>query len=116
MERVWTSPEKGPLEEVLEACAKSCRKSAEACLRESDANELAECVRLEFECAKICEIAALYLDKGSVLQDELLYLCAEACDKCGSECEKHFIRHSLECANACRRCGRACMAYAEAAA
>lgn len=109
--------DKGPLEESLEACAEACRACAGACLREKDASHLAECIRLDFECARLCDIAIGYLDRGSPFLDEILHLCAEACGKCGTECGKHSgMRHCRECAIACERCERACLAWCEAMA
>lgn len=117
MDQSWTYAEKSALGEMLEACAWSCRKSADACLGGSDPGKFAESIRLVVECAKLCEITAGYLDKGSAFQDEMLRICAEACDNCRNECERHMQwRHFRECADASGRCETACHAFSEASA
>ena len=30
-------------------------------------------------------------------------MCADVCEACGAECEKHEMAHCQECAGACRR-------------
>jgi hypothetical protein len=35
-------------------------------------------------------------------------LCAEVCDDCAAECEKHEHDHCQACAGACRKCADEC--------
>lgn len=34
--------------------------------------------------------------------------CADICQSCGDECEKHKHDHCQECAKACKRCTEEC--------
>jgi hypothetical protein len=42
-------------------------------------------------------------------------VCAEICDACGTECDKHEPQHCQRCAKACRHCAEECRRMAAAA-
>jgi hypothetical protein len=98
-------------------CAQECEHCADACLNEPDVKEMAECIRLDRDCAQICWAAAGYLSRGSEFMNDICRVCAEVCSACGAECERHVYEHCQPCAEACRRCAEACrtMAVAEVA-
>ena len=89
-------------------CMTVCRQCAKACLREENLEELARCIQLDMECAGMCSAAAEQMSFESDQHKELCRLCAEACDACAAECEKHTHDHCRECAEACRRCAEEC--------
>ena len=95
------------------ACARTCNACADACLREDDVASLARCIRLDQQCADICDAAARVLSRPSGLDkavQALLEACIEAADCCAEECERHaeMHEHCRLCADACRRCAEAC--------
>jgi hypothetical protein len=90
------------------ACAATCDHCAAACLNESDPKPMAECIRLDVDCAEICRLAAGYMARGSSQSALICRTCAEICDACGAECERHDHDHCKECAEACRRCAEEC--------
>lgn len=47
------------------ACADACDSCATACLKEQDVATIAECIRLDMDCAAICRLAAGYMARGS---------------------------------------------------
>lgn len=94
------------------ACAVACEHCAASCLSESNVQEMAECIRLDLDCAAICRLASAYMARGSRFAKDLCGLCATACEACGAECERHSPAHCQECAQACRRCAQACRAIA----
>ncbi len=70
---------------------------------------LAECIRLDKDCASICWEAAGYMSRGSRLTAQVCRLCADICDACAQECEKHQpMEHCRQCAEACRLSAEAC--------
>jgi len=89
-------------------CAQECHHCADACLGEAGVTPLAECIRLDRDCAALCWLAAAFLSRGSRFADELCRLCADACDACSQECEKHEHQHCKRCAEACRACSEQC--------
>lgn len=97
-------------------CAAACDHCATACLAESHVKEMAECIRLDIDCAQICWIAAAYMSRGSSFANELCELCADVCEACGAECRKHDAEHCQECADACDRCAKECRGMVAAAA
>jgi hypothetical protein len=102
----------------IEACvrgAEECEHCADACLNEPDVKAMAECIRLDRDCAEICWTAAAYMSRGSHFMHQLCGLCADICDACAAECEKHEAEHCQRCAEACRRCAEACRRMAGAA-
>ncbi|RFA27940.1 four-helix bundle copper-binding protein [Alkalilimnicola ehrlichii] len=90
------------------ACAAACDHCAAACLQEQDVNMLAECIKLDIDCAEICRLAAGYMARDSAKVSAICKLCAELCDTCAAECEQHEHGHCKECAQACRRCAEEC--------
>ncbi len=84
--------------------------------------ELSRCIRLNLDCADICETTGRALSRqvgtdASVLR-AFVQTCAEACRACGEECERHaeMHEHCRVCAEACRRCEQACNDLVGAAA
>lgn len=66
--------------EACNTCADSCDYCFSACLREDDVKMMAECIRLDMDCAAICRIAASYMARESTYAGELCACCAEVCE------------------------------------
>ena len=96
--------------EACNRCAAYCDHCAVSCLEEGNREEMAECIRLDLQCAAICRLAAQYLAQDSRFAIQLCELCAEVCKACGEECGKHDHDHCRECADACMACVRECSA------
>lgn len=92
----------------LYACAAECDHCASACLAESDPKPLAECIKLDIDCAEMCRFTAGAMARDSSSVKEIARLCADICDRCGAECEKHDMDHCRACARACRQCAEQC--------
>jgi Domain of Unknown Function (DUF326) len=89
-------------------CAEECERCGDACLDESDPGMLAECIRLDRDCAALCWQMAAFLGRDSPFIYHLGRLCAEACDACAAECARHDHEHCQRCAKACRECAEEC--------
>lgn len=96
------------------SCMQSCTSCADACLAEKDVESLRLCIRLCLDCADICAAAGAVATRqtGSNNQATLAILvtCAQACQTCALECERHAAHHQ-HCrisAEACLRCENAC--------
>jgi len=64
------------------------------------------------DCAAFCSVAASIVSRRGPMSDTICKSCAEACDRCAKECEKHAA-HDAEmkhCGEECRRCEKACRA------
>ncbi len=95
-------------------CSQSCTACADACLAEQQVQTLIRCIRLNLDCADICETTGQMLSRQtepdwSMLRAQL-QACAAACRACGAECDRHagHHEHCRVCADACRRCETAC--------
>lgn len=72
------------------------------------------CVRLNLDCADICETTGRVLSRQTGrdvnLVRAVVQACVTACKVCGDECERHagMHEHCRVCADACRRCEKAC--------
>ncbi len=98
-------------------CAQSCTSCADACLGEQEhLPHLVRCIRLNLDCADICEATGRVLLRQTetdvtVLRAQL-EACAAACRACGDECQRHAegmgMEHCRVCAESCRRCAEAC--------
>jgi hypothetical protein len=102
--------------EALAECAQTCTSCADACLgEEHHLADLVTCIRLNLDCADICEATGRVLTRQTSFQPgiarAMLEACAVACASCAEECERHAemgMEHCRVCAEACRRCERAC--------
>ncbi|WP_225776328.1 four-helix bundle copper-binding protein [Pseudomonas sp. Marseille-Q5115] len=99
------------IEECLR-CALACESCASACLQEQDTQMMANCIKLDRDCADMCKLAAMLMARQSPLAKEFCALCAKACKACGDECGKHDDDHCQNCAKACHACAQACEAMA----
>jgi hypothetical protein len=103
----------------IEACVEcwlACEMCAEACLHESDVKRMVECIRLDRDCAEVCQAAVRLMVRGGELAPAFCRVCAEICDACAEECERHEAEHCQVCAAACRRCAEECRKMAGALA
>lgn len=100
--------------EACADCAQACIACADACLGEANVADLVTCVRLNQDCAELCEATGNILTRQVSLDWDIaeaaLRACTIACGKCAEECERHaqHMQHCRECAEACRSCQRAC--------
>jgi hypothetical protein len=96
------------------ACAFACTSCADACLAEEQVGELVRCIRLDLDCADVCDATGRVLTRQTGSEPQLtrsmLEACAHACRICAEECERHagHHEHCRVCAEACRRCEQAC--------
>lgn len=95
-------------------CAQSCTACADACLSEDTVSEMRKCIRLDLDCADICDATGRVLSRqteyDAATSKAQLQSCREVCATCAEECERHagHHEHCRVCAEACRRCEQAC--------
>jgi hypothetical protein len=100
--------------EACRECSVVCTSCADACLGENDIQMLVGCIRLDLDCADICETTAKILMRQTETNVQLLRSQLEttviASRNCAEECEQHaeMHRHCRICASACRSCEQAC--------
>lgn len=94
------------------ACFAACEMCATECIKMVDAQHL-RCINLCRDCADICMLCVKLGERESEFSDELMKLCAEACNACAEECNRFAAAHPhcKECAIACHECAEECMAY-----
>ena len=96
------------------ACAQTCISCADACLAEPMVEALRQCIRLNLDCADICNATGALASRRTGSNEEVLRhtieLCALACTRCAEECDKHADRHEhcKVCAQSCRECADSC--------
>ena len=101
-------PEYAGCIEACHACAAACNVCAAACLREEDVAMMATCIETDLDCAQICWLTALLMERNSPHAKELCRICVEVCDLCADICAAHEHDHCQECASACCRCADQC--------
>jgi len=103
--------------DCLRACSESqrvCVAMADACLAEPQLNSLRRCIGLGLACAAVCEATASLLTQATLLVPDLLrsqlQVCVQACNLCGTECERHAaeLEYCRICKHACRTCEDVC--------
>lgn len=106
---IMAHEENRKLLEVLANCAAECSHCAVACLNEYDVSKLTRCIKLDLDCAEICGLAISFVSRGSARAGHLLQACADICEACAAECEKHsHMEHCRRCADICKTCAEAC--------
>lgn len=98
---------------ILEECASACMECARGCLDEDEVKMLVKCIKLDLDCADICSTTARLIQRGSQVSQQQVGICADICNACGEECEKHAekMEHCRICAELCRQCEKACNRY-----
>lgn len=95
-------------------CSSTCVSCADACLSEKEVQKLVACIRLNQDCANICDVTAKVLTRQSMPDADvvrsIVQACLTACRKCAAECSKHasMMEHCRVCAEACNACAKAC--------
>ncbi|MGJ4899761.1 four-helix bundle copper-binding protein [Bradyrhizobium oligotrophicum] len=96
------------------SCAQICTSCADACLGENSVARLTQCIRLNLDCADVCNVTGRLATRRTGSDQEMisrmLEACAAACRLCAEECDKHAKMHAhcRICAESCRRCMNAC--------
>ena len=100
--------------EACYECAAVCATCADACLAEDEVSELTQCIRLNLDCADVCEVTARLIARPSRRDApalaHLLSACEAICRACADECERHgrHMEHCRVCAESCRAFEEAC--------
>lgn len=94
--------------DMCNRCAAACFNCAGECLKEQDVHMMTTCIKLDLDCANICQVAVGMMGRDSKFIDSICTLCAQICDACAGECAKHSHDHCKQCAEACRKCAEAC--------
>jgi Domain of Unknown Function (DUF326). len=95
-------------------CAQTCITCADACLGEDKVAELVQCIRLNMDCADVCNATGAVATRRSGSNEAviraMLESCATACRLCAEECERHaqMHQHCRICAEECRSCEDSC--------
>ena len=95
-------------------CGQACTTCADACLSEEMVADLTTCIRLNQDCADLCDTTARLLSRHTGTDTTVLRAALEAlraaCAACAAECDTHadMHEHCRVCADACRRCEQAC--------
>lgn len=94
--------------EACDACATACNHCAAACLQEPDIKMMAHCIALDMACADFCRLSSASMARGDEHVLAICALCADICQTCGEECDRHEAEHCKACAQACFRCADEC--------
>ena len=98
-----------------QSCIDACIRCAEACefcatsdLKEQDVKMMASCAQINRECAEVCWTSASLMSMDSQFAKQFCKLCADICDACARECDRHNVEHCKRCAQACCSCAEEC--------
>jgi hypothetical protein len=90
-------------------CAESCEYCATCDLQEQDVKMMINCVQTNRACASVCWTSAQLMSMDSEFAKQFCNLCADICDACAKECERHTdMDHCQQCAQTCRKCTDEC--------
>jgi len=104
--------------QAFDQCAKECSDCQRACdscahhcahMIASGKKEHLSSLQTCQDCATHCSAAACIMSRKGPFSDLICTACAEACARCGKECEKFpDDQHMKACAEECRKCEKAC--------
>ncbi|HWG44496.1 MAG TPA: four-helix bundle copper-binding protein [Gemmataceae bacterium] len=104
--------------QAFDQCAKACGDCARACdscahhcahMLAQGKKEHLKTLQTCQDCASHCSAAACITARKGPFSDLICTACAEACARCGKECEKFpEDAHMKQCAQECRKCEKAC--------
>lgn len=96
-------------------CVETCTACADACLSERDVASLVPCIRLNLDCAAVCNATGSIMSRANKaghrqLLEAQLANCIAFCRACAASCARHGDRHRhcQVCAEACTACAQAC--------
>ncbi|HXG13296.1 MAG TPA: four-helix bundle copper-binding protein [Gemmataceae bacterium] len=104
----------GAFEQCAKAC-NDCQRICDACTTHCAAlvaqgqKEHLRTLQTCQDCADFCAAAAQIVARRGPFADLICSACAEACARCGKECERFSADQLMQaCAEECRRCEKAC--------
>lgn len=96
-------------------CVEICTACADACLAEDGVNHLLNCIRLNLDCAAVCQATVSVVTRSNKAGNRqpleaLLTTCIAFCRACARECSRHAQAHAhcKVCADACEECATLC--------
>ncbi len=95
--------------ELLMNCAATCENCVSVSI--NDGKPLS-CYPICLDCADVCILLFRLEAHNSSFLNQVRKLCAEICDACAAECEKHADYHPQckACMYSCRECAEKCRA------
>jgi hypothetical protein len=97
--------------EACSDCQRECDSCAHHCATRVADGEKHHMSSLQtcLDCADFCGAASRITSREGVFASLICESCAEACARCGKECEKHAGDKTMaRCAEECRKCENAC--------
>jgi hypothetical protein len=103
------------MHEKCAAACSDCQRICDACARHCGAmlvegkKEHLTTLQTCQDCAAVCAVAASIVARQGPFSDTICKACAEACNRCGKECDK-FPNDPMmkKCAEICKSCEKAC--------
>jgi hypothetical protein len=90
-------------------CAESCEYCATCDLQEDNLKMMINCAQANRACASVCWTSAQLMSMDSEFATKFCNICADICDACAKECERHTdMDHCQQCAQSCRKCANEC--------
>ena len=95
--------------ENLLLCVDACNTCAVACLDEENASKMKNCIKMDLDCAEICQTSINFITRDSLYTKEILQMCFKLCEACALECGIHTgMEHCVKCAERCKQCANEC--------
>lgn len=93
--------------DVCQDCHRTCTEAAVHALVKGEAHPR-DLVRLLWDCADICIVAANFMSRGSPYHKETCGACAVVCEACAEACARQDDPILRRCAQTCRVCAGLC--------
>lgn len=97
---------------ILGECVIACNHCFSSCLEEEDVKMMKDCIKLDKECAEVCQFTIIMLHNSRFV-GQYLDLCIQVCEACAEECGKHDNDHCKHCAEVCKKCADTCRSFSQ---
>ena len=97
-----------PLLDALRACVTACNDYFSGSLSGPVVAARVRSIRLSWDCADLCQLAAAFVARSSEHVRFVLRECAELCRACANESAQYAEAHSRRYTAACRQAEDAC--------
>lgn len=90
-------------------CYDVCVQTEAHCVRQGGEHAEPRHIQLLADCARLCQVSAEMMLRGSEFQSAICRVCAEICAKCGKDCERFEGDPQMQkCAEVCMECADSC--------
>lgn len=112
MAHIQLEPASKEIEKCIQDCLDCydvCIQTEAHCLKMGGKHSEATHIQLLADCARICQVSAEFMLRGSPAAKALCRMCADLCARCAEDCKRFKDDKQMQkCAEVCSACAESC--------